>query len=696
MFFARANGTALPEAPFRCKPEDLRSADAVRLQEYEYMEATLNSPIETIVVSRDTVLTAQAILHARIVVEASNVVIDGNGATLQGPGTPGDIESFEGAGIAVAMDGCTNVSIKNLSARCFETGLAMRDCVACSVEGCDFSDNYDNKKFGWGELPARGAIICNGVKFCIFKANKGKNVWDGIHLRDSDDNLIMGNDFSHCSNVCAKLWNSSRNHFIENDISYGIRIDRAAGEIHARDSTSVLIESGSNDNYWFRNDATYGGDGIFIRPLNGWVSTGNVFIENDASYGNNNCIEAWSPGNVYIRNKANHGSYGFWLGGSDRTLLIGNEADWNGLPDGFHNAPEPAFEHGGIVIVGSSATECLLEGNRCRNNNGGGIVFRGDVASKGADWQIKHWVLQHNVLQDNRWGIYGRFGDSIFVGPNDSHRNKESDALQDVDRVWLGQGDAARAPRAVLAGSGRAYTGVPVVFDASLSRDPAGNALSFRWDVGGTAYEGPAVSHVFDKPGLYGVSLTVSNETLAAVAGLSVLVASGDVDEVGTEGQAADWVCDGGRCFDDPDAIEGRYALRFTTTPLKEGLPWATYPASGDAALDLRTRRVLSFWFKARNTNVFCWQNKEIAVRLVCPRGEFRFEPASKGRLWGPARSAARDTWQWLEIPLAGDENWTREVLGEPDLSRVDAVAIALDSAEDGPFTVWIDGLTFA
>ena len=80
-----------------------------------------------------------------------------------------------------------------------------------------------------------------------------------------------------------------------------------------------------------RNDITQGGDGIFIRVLNGWVSRGNVFVENDTSYANNNCIESWSPGNTYIRNKANHGSYGFWLGGSDQTVLIGNEAAFNGL-----------------------------------------------------------------------------------------------------------------------------------------------------------------------------------------------------------------------------------------------------------------------------------------------------------------------------------------------------------------------------
>ena len=168
---------------------------------------------------------------------------------------------------------------------------------------CDFSDNYQNPKHGWGELPPRGGILLERVRLSVFAHNRANRVWDAIHLIESDDNLMEDNDFSHCSNTCAKLWRASRNKFLHNNLSYGIRIDRAAGEVHARDSTCVLIETGSNDNYWYRNDITQGGDGVFIRPLNRWVSRGNVFVENDTSYANNNCVESWSPGNTFIRNR---------------------------------------------------------------------------------------------------------------------------------------------------------------------------------------------------------------------------------------------------------------------------------------------------------------------------------------------------------------------------------------------------------
>jgi hypothetical protein len=174
-----------------------------------------------------------------------------------------------------------------------------------------------------------------------------------------------------------------------------------------------------------------------------------------------------------------------------------------------------------------------------------------------------------------------------------------------------------------------------------------------------------------------------------------VLVASGDVAEIGTEGQAAAWASDFGSFVDDPEAVEGRFSVRFTTRPQQEGLPWATYPGSSDAAWNLTGKRVLSFWLKALNSNVFSWQNKEIGVRLIGQGGEFHFEPVAKGWLWGPANSASRSNWRRVEIPLAGDEEWVREAVGNPDLSRIDAFSLALDSAEDGAFTVWVDGLSF-
>ncbi|MBN1442832.1 MAG: right-handed parallel beta-helix repeat-containing protein, partial [Planctomycetes bacterium] len=479
------------------------------------------------------------------------------------------------------------------------------------------------------------------------------------------------------------------------------------GEVHARDSTCVLIESGSNDNRFFRNQVTHGGDGLFIRVLNGWVSTGNLFVENDFSHANNNCVESWSPGNTYIRNRANHGSYGFWLGGSDQTVLIGNEAAYNGLESGFHNAPEPGFGHGGIVIVGGSSSHTKIEGNHCHHNRGGGIVFRGDAGTQGRAWRTHHWIVQQNRLENNRWPIWGRWGDAIVLASNRCDGNEEGAYLEDVSGlVELGpESPAARAPVAVLRGPNRAVVGQRVVFDASSSRDPGGRELTFRWSIGDETATGPRVERIFDAPGFRRVGLTVSSGSLADLAFVDLVVAGGVAEEIGTEGDAAGWGFemqgneDGrGRVLfaDETDALVGSSALRFRPDPYKGMYATAVYPSARDASWDLSGKKSVSFWIKAQNPNIPGFQEPGPVIRLHGEKGAVRLQPSGgRNLLVGHPYSEARWTWMLVEAPLAGSEAWERTAGGDVDLKSIKALSISLDSWGGDPFDIWIDGLHF-
>ena len=668
--------------------------------------AIFAAPVEEFVVTNDFALPTNASVSVRLVVRASNVTIDGHGATLMGPGTEGDLKSLEQAGVAVLAEGAVNVTLRGLKAKGFATGLVARDCRALLVENCDFSDNYHNPKHGWGELPPRGGLLLERVRQSVVRGCRANHVWDALHLVESDDNLIEDNDFSHCSNTCAKLWRSSRNRLLRNNFAYGIRIDRAAGEVHARDSTSVLIESGSDDNYWFRNDCTQGGDGIFIRVLNGWVSRGNIFVENDTSYANNNCVESWSPGNTWIRNKANHGSYGFWLGGSDQTVLIGNEAGWNGLTNGNHNAPEAGFGHGGIVIVGGSSSHTLISGNWCHDNNGAGIVFRGDERSKGAKWRTQHWIVQQNRLEGNRWSIWGRWGEWLWIANNMATNNAQADLLTNVTQVVRPVEDfsVTRAPRAELLGPARALVGEEVRFDAAASRDFSGRPLHFRWQAGELTGTSSVFEVTFAKPGFYRLGLTVDNGVLADLAWRDLIVAAPVVQESGTEGQAAQWGFelegDNGRgrmqFADDPEAVVGRTALRFTPNPYPGMYATAIFPAKRDANWNLTGRTVLRFWIKATNPNLPGFQNPGPVIWLYSRDGRVKIEPAKGRNLFGDLPfSEARWVWMPVEVPLAGDAAWTRTESGRFDAAQATGFGIALDSWGGDPFTVWLDGLCF-
>jgi len=660
------------------------------------------APAQEIVITRDIVLTKDAVLNSRLVIRADYVTIDGNGATLVGPGMAGKPDSFQGFG--VAAEGCKGVTLRNLKVKGFAAGLAVTDAEHWLIEQCDFSDNYHVPEAGWGNGPRQGGMILTRLRDSILRNNRANRVWNGLDLDNCSANLIAKNDFSRCSNVCLKMATSSANKVLDNNLSYGIRI--APGEVHARDSTCVLIESGSDDNYFRGNDITHGGDGLFIRVLNNWVSTRNVFVDNDCSYAHNNCVESWSPGNTFIGNKANHGSYGFWLGGSDQTVLVGNEAAYNGLPDGSHNAPEAGFSYGGIVFVGGSSSHSKLIGNHCHHNNGAGIVFRGDVETKGKRWRTFHWIVQGNRLEDNQWGIYGLYGDWIYLADNTFRANAKGNHFDAVTNLIEAkpQSGVQAAPRAILDGPRVAKTGEQVVFDASRSADLLGRPLQFRWDLDGAVSSEATVKHVFTEPGFYRVGLTVANGGLADLAFRDFLVAGDVKNELGTEGGAAQWgsVIEGdatGKAklvfHDDPEAIVGRLALRFRPDIYPGMDVTAVYPAARNAGWDFSARKQLSFWMKCQNPNPTGFQDAGPVVWLEGPGGRITYTP-SGGR--NPVRDTARseDRWMWqrVVIPLSGDQYWKREVTGTPKLDRIDAVGFAFDSWEAAPFTVWLDGLS--
>lgn len=660
--------------------------------------------VREIVVTNNLVLDVSSRISARLIIQTSHVTVDGAGATLVGPGRVGDTNSLAEAGVGILVEGAVGVTLKNIHVQGFATGLVLRHTQAVSVLGCDFSDNYHNPGHGWGELPPRGGILCEHVRQSVFRGNRANRVWDGIHLVDSDENLVADNDFSHCSNTAAKLWKSCRNRFLNNNLSYGIRIDRAAGEVHARDSSCILIETGSDNNYWYQNDMTYGGDGIFIRPLNRWVSRGNVFIENDTSHANNNCVESWSPGNTFIRNKANHGSYGFWLGGSDQTVLIGNEAAFNGQPEGNHNAPEPGFGHGGIVIVGGSSTHTVLDGNYVHHNRGAGIAFRGDVGSRGVAWQTEHWVVQRNRILDNQFGIWGRWANAIVFAANQLTNNGSGNYLTNVTGIVDLPDDpkAQTAPMVELSGPETAFVGEEVVFDASRSRDLAGRTLRYHWSLGSETANGPTLRRRFETPGFYRLCLTVDNGGLAGLGWRDVLVTERVDKELGTEEQAGQWGFElendsgQGRVIfaDEGGGVVGKQCLRFTPHPYPGAYATVIYPNGRDARWDLTGKDRIRFWIKSQNPNLPGYQNAGPVLRLIGPNGHIEFKPTHDANLLNdPPYSEARWSWMRVEIPLAGDARWARTVFGDCSLQRIDAISLGLDSWGGDPFTVWLDGL---
>ncbi len=650
---------------------------------------------EPLVLKESTVLDP-AKTYGAIVIAASGITVDGAGAIIEGA-RDGDPKSFQGTGIT--LKGVEKVTLKNISARGWETGLRIEDAKGCVIEACNFSGNFHDPKFGWGEQGRRGGIVLENSHECTLRRNKANQVWDGCVLFNSDENKLEGNDFSHTSNTCLKLWNASRNVVEGNNLSYGIRID--PGEVHARDSTSVLIESGSNDNQLTKNDCSHGGDGIFVRVLNQWVSTGNVFTENDCSYANNNCVEAWSPRNTWIRNKANHGSYGFWLGASDQNVLIENEASYNGLKDGHHNSPHlPENGHAGIVFMFGPSSHTMLRGNRCVGNNGAGIAAIGDLESKGVKWRAFHWIIQQNTLEENRWGIFMQHTEEMLLADNHFKGNTESDVMQSGDVVALrelkGVPSTNSLPKVDIQGPQRVTVGQEVTWSGG-----EGPEIKYHWSLQSGSEDGGGIvrgekatfAQTFKMPGFYRLALTVDDGRLADLAWRDVYVTE-PIVEIGTEGNAADWswADDQSKVKFTDDAthhLQGNSALLAQINPYS-GVRVTLRCAFKQPVPLPENRTHLVFWIKTRNEGTPAWQDVNPPITLHGPGGKSAQLTPTGDFLSNLPYNEAREGWAYFSVPLAGNDRWKRS--GDT-ISEIEKLDIGFDSWGAPPLWIWLDGL---
>jgi parallel beta-helix repeat protein len=285
------------------------------------------------------------VLHIR----GDGIVVDFQGATLDGAAADAKPDQFHGRGIVI--ESSKGVVLRNLTLRGFKIGVYCRDCQDLTIEGCDFSDNWKqhllstpqaengadwlfghendaNEWFRYGAAVYLDGCTAFTVRNCV--ARRGQN---GLCLVRSNDGAVYDNDFSFNSGWGLAMYRACRNRIAHNKLDWCIRGYSHGVYNRGQDSAGIFIFEQSSDNVFAYNSATHGGDGFFLfAGLETLDETGeggcngNLVYRNDFSHASNNGIEAtFSTANRFIENIMDEADHAIWAGYSYGSQFIGNK-----------------------------------------------------------------------------------------------------------------------------------------------------------------------------------------------------------------------------------------------------------------------------------------------------------------------------------------------------------------------------------
>jgi PGF-pre-PGF domain-containing protein len=319
-------------------------------------------------------------------VRASDVVVDGNGTTIDG----------DGSGEAVHVDGAySNVTVRNVTLTDWDTGIYVRDASDVVVEDLDARSN------------GVGVEIDATTNAVLARVNASDNADHGVHLRESPGGVI--------ANVTADR-NGMSGVVVEN--SDGATVGDATvadGGAHG------LLLTGSPDASAVR--VTVEGtntDGVHVG------SSGNATVRDSTvrTAGRHGVLVTGSPNASVVRTTAEDAALdGVHVDDSDGAVVRGSTArrpgqhgvhvaDSNANASVLNNVATNGTDYGFRVHHSDGGT---VAGNVARDNAGGGIRVSSELATVRDNriernavgiYLYKHsHVVENNTVRANAYGV---------------------------------------------------------------------------------------------------------------------------------------------------------------------------------------------------------------------------------------------------------------------------------------------------
>ena len=353
----------------------------------------------------DSDYTFENDLSEKIVVIADNIVIDGNGYTLQG----------WSAEIGITLSGRSNVTIKNLAITGWGVGIFLSSSANNSIVGNSLSTSVDtdivlrdssHNSIADNTLTTskKGIDIKVSSHNNSIEGNTLTNIERGIALKDSANNSIAGNTFINSTE--EGIWlESSSNNIVGNTFTnsyfgiyqYSSTNNSIVGNIFTNSTNYGIRLSSSSNNSIVGNTLTNSTNcGINLVSSSNYNSLVGNTLTNSTNYG---IRLSGSYNNRIMGNTlTNSTNYGVWLYASNNVVYHNNFID-NGVPAYDYSPENNAWHH-----------PDLLEGNYWSDYEGvddGSGTGKHAIADDGiGDTAIPHPAIDFDYypfVRENGW-----------------------------------------------------------------------------------------------------------------------------------------------------------------------------------------------------------------------------------------------------------------------------------------------------
>src|SRR4030095_954522 len=304
---------------------------------------------------------------ALIIIEGNNITVDFNNAVLKGSNLKKNPDEF--FGVAILIRSGNNITIKNLKARGYKVALMASSITNLSIENCDFSYNYrqhlnstqekedvsdwlshhQNEKDEW--LRYGAAMYLRDCESVVIKNTKVTGGQNALMMTNCNKGKIYNNDFSFNSGLGIAMFRSSFNTIAYNKINFNVRGYSEGVYNRGQDSAGILVYEQSNNNLFYKNSVTHGGDGFFLWAGQTTMDSGkggcndNVLQENDFSYAPTNGIEVTFSRNVIAGSRLFECDHGIWGGYSYNTVIAGNQFRLNRIAIAIEHGQDNDIHH---------------------------------------------------------------------------------------------------------------------------------------------------------------------------------------------------------------------------------------------------------------------------------------------------------------------------------------------------------------